>query len=95
MKYSIEFSIYAFETYDAITDQLEARWGSKILSDFEERVVKILATIQDSPFLFKAIDKDEKIRKSVIHANCSVFYEIKQTEVEILFFWDNRQDPIL
>jgi hypothetical protein len=95
MKYGIEFSIYAFETYDAITDQLEARWGSKILSDFEGRVTEILTKIQESPFIFQAIDKDQRIRKGVIHGNCSVFYEIKQTEVEILFFWDNRQEPIL
>ncbi|MES2426316.1 MAG: hypothetical protein V4560_05055 [Bacteroidota bacterium] len=94
MKYSIEFSIYAFETYDSITDQVEARWGYKVLNDFEERVTEILTKIQESPFIFQAIDKDQRVRKSVIHGNCSVFYEIKQTTVEILFFWDNRQDPM-
>ena len=73
MKYNIEFSEYAFETYDAITDQLQARWGFKILNDFEERVIKILETVQDTPFLFQAIDNNEKIRKAVIHRNCSVF----------------------
>jgi hypothetical protein len=95
MKFTVEFSIYAFETYDSIADQVEARWGYKVLSYFEERVAEVLTKIQESPFMFPAIGKDQKIRKSVIHGNCSVFYEVKLAEVEILFFWDNRQDPIL
>jgi plasmid stabilization system protein ParE len=95
MIYNIEFSIYAFETYDSIAGQVEAKWGYKILNDFEQRVVDVLTKIQASPFIFQAIDNNHTIRKSVIHGNCSVFYEIKQTTVEILFFWDNRQDPIL
>src|ERR1700761_244907 len=94
MKYAIEFSVYAFETYDAITYQVENRWGSKILNDFENRVIEVLTTIQISPFIYQAVDRDENIRKCVIHHNCSVFYQIKEAEIEILFFWDNRQDPI-
>ena len=94
MKFTIEFSIYAFETYDSIADQVEARWGHKVLTDFEERVVEILTKIQESPFIFPAIGKNQRIRKSVIHGNCSVFYEIKSAEIEVLFFYDNRQDPI-
>lgn len=94
MKYDIEFSIYAFETYDSITDQVEERWGFKILNDFEKRVVVVLEKIQESPFVFPAIDEGQRIRKCVIHGNCSVFYEVKENQVEILFFLDNRQDPV-
>jgi hypothetical protein len=94
MKFTIEFSIYAFETYDSITEQIELRWGSKILNEFEQRVLKILSAIQQSPLMFPAVNNEENLRKALIHGNCSVYYEVKTTEIEILFFWDNRQDPI-
>ncbi len=95
MKFTIEFSIYAVETYDSIKEQVETRWGEKVLYEFEERATKILTNIQRSPFIFQAVNIDNGIRKGVIHGNCSVFYEVKESEIEILFFWDNRQEPIL
>ena len=44
--------------------------------------------------MFKALSQNENIRKALIHKNCSMFYEIKGHAIMILFFWDNRQDPI-
>jgi hypothetical protein len=94
MKYTLVFSIYAVETYDSIKDQTQSRWGDKVTVAFEERTVKVLAGIQSSPLMYQAVANNENIHKGFIHANCSVFYEVKENNIEILFFWDNRQDPI-
>jgi hypothetical protein len=45
--------------------------------------------------MFKSATENPNIRKGLIHKNCSVFYEVKTDQIEVLFFWDKRQEPIL
>jgi hypothetical protein len=54
----------------------------------------VLAAITESPFIYQAIEIDPEVRKAVIHGNCSLFYRVSGQKIVILFFWDNRQDPI-
>ena len=95
MIYTIVFSSTAIESFDAIKSQIEERFGSKTVSEFEERILKVLEVISLSPEVFQSIKQSSNVRKGFIHKNCSMFYEVKATQVEILFFWDNRQEPIL
>jgi plasmid stabilization system protein ParE len=92
---TLKFSRQAKETYAAIQSQLYNRWGQTVLEKFELRTVKTLDSILQSPLMFKSVADNPNIRKGLIHKNCSVFYEVKPTEIEVLFFWDNRQDPII
>ncbi|WP_205748185.1 hypothetical protein [Dyadobacter luticola] len=45
--------------------------------------------------IFKAIEERSTVRKGFINKNCSFFYEVSGSEVNILYFWDNRQEPLL
>jgi plasmid stabilization system protein ParE len=94
VSYTLTFSRQAKETYAAIQSQLYNRWGQTVLEKFERKTVKALDSILQSPLMFKSVMDSPNIRKGLIHKNCSVFYEVKTTEIEVLFFWDNRQDPI-
>ena len=62
--------------------------------EFEKRTRQVLNVIETSPFIFQSISLNNNIRRGFIHRNCSMFYEIKETEIDILFFWDNRQEPV-
>jgi plasmid stabilization system protein ParE len=93
--YELVFAGAAKKTYAAIQTQIQNRWGDRSLKKFETKTVKTLATISQSPFIFKSVTENQNIRKGLIHKNCSVFYEVKERHIEILFFWDNRQEPIL
>ena len=95
MIYTIVFSSTAIETFDAIKFQIEERFGNKTVAEFEERTLKVLKTISLSPEIFQSLNQAPYIRKGFIHKNCTMFYEVKATQIEILFFWDNRQEPIL
>jgi plasmid stabilization system protein ParE len=95
MIYTIVFSSTAIESFDAIKSQIEERFGNKTVLEFEERILKVLEVISSSPEVFQRIQQSPNIRKGFIHKNCSMFYEVKATQIEILFFWDNRQEPIL
>ncbi|RYU90630.1 type II toxin-antitoxin system RelE/ParE family toxin [Mucilaginibacter terrigena] len=95
MVYTLKYSPVALETFDEISRQLADRWGDKYVADFKQRTVKLIETIKVSPFIYQAMESNLNMRKGFIHKNCSVFYEVGENTVEILFFWDNRQDPII
>ena len=92
--YNIVFSITAIETFESIKEQIDNRWGEKYVLDFEIRTLKVLDLISNSPLVYKGLKVNQNIRKGFIHRNCSMFYEIRNQHIEVLFFWDNRQDPI-
>ena len=94
MIYELVISEAATETFQDIRIQVENRWGTKYADQFEERIARVLEIISSAPYAFKSTTFDLNIRKAFIHRNCSMFYEIDGTIVTILFFWDNRQDPI-
>ena len=94
MKYAIIFSSEAIDTFESIKEQISERWGNKTMVEFEKRTRQVLNVIETSPFIFQSISLNNNIRRGFIHRNCSMFYEIKETEIDILFFWDNRQEPV-
>jgi len=95
MTYTIVFSLHAIDSFDSIKSQIHQKWGDKEVIKFEKRTLNILDIISKSPLVFQAIRQSPNIRKGFIHKNCSMFYEVKRGQVEILFFWDNRQEPVL
>jgi plasmid stabilization system protein ParE len=94
MIFSVIYSERAIETFDAISEQINQRWGLKPVLEFEYRTLKVIAAIKESPFIFQATESSPNVRKAFIHKNCAMFYEIKSDRIEVLFFWDNRQEPI-
>jgi plasmid stabilization system protein ParE len=95
MQYNVIFSDRADDTFNSIGQQLEERFGERELNEFRRRVYEVVVNISKFPYIFKAVGYEENLRKAFIHRNCSMFYDVGETSIEILFFWDNRQDPIL
>ncbi len=95
MNYDVSFTRKANSTFISVRDQLLNKWGQRTLAKFEQRTVKVLKTLSHSPFSYQAIEDNPNVRKAYIHKNCSLYYKVRDEKVAILFFWDNRQDPIL
>jgi len=95
MNLSVRFSIRAGETYDAVIAQLNARWGEKFVNRFEQKVARAIGLISTSPTLYPLADFGIEVRRCVLHKNCSMFYRVHQAHITVLYFWDNRQDPII
>jgi hypothetical protein len=94
MSLPVIISETAYVTFESICAQINERLGAKALSDFKKNTIKTLELIGHSPFLFKETEFDPNIRQGLIKKLSSVFYEIKPDRIEVLFFWDNRQEPI-
>lgn len=91
---SVVLSQTAVDTFEAIRNQILNRLGEKAAADFDKNTLKVIRSISRSPFAYKCIETNHTVRRALIKGLSSVFYEIKKDEIEILFFWNNRQEPL-
>ncbi len=94
MNFEIRFTPEAEETFDNLVIQLRQRWGDNFVIKFEARVLKSLRAIADTPYIYPVADENTGVRKCILHKNCSMIYKTKDRIIEIICFWDNRQDPL-
>jgi len=94
MPLDVIFSDRAHDTFDSIGEQIRIRWGEQGVNEFRKRTYKLIAVISRSPFMSPPVNGIENTRKAFVHKNCSMFYFVGDNYIEILFFWDNRQEPI-
>jgi len=90
----IDLSERAVESFDAICAQINERFGEKYERRFEKNTIKTLELISQNPYLYQASKFDPTIRRALIDKISSVFYEVRQDRIKVLFFWDNRQEPM-
>lgn len=94
MSLPIDLSEHAVETFDAICAQINERFGEKYEQRFEKKTINVLELISQNPYLYQAAKFDPDIRRALIDKISSVFYEVRQDRIKVLFFWDNRQKPM-
>ncbi|WP_285008195.1 type II toxin-antitoxin system RelE/ParE family toxin [Pedobacter faecalis] len=90
----IEVSETAIATFGDIQEQIRGRLGNKAAKDFEKNMIRTFETLSNSPYMFKETAGDPNIRKGLIKKASSFFYKVTEHQIEILFFWDNRQEPV-
>jgi plasmid stabilization system protein ParE len=78
-------------SYFNILDYLQTKWGTNEIKNFVEKTNFVLHQIDKNPKMFKQ-SKSKNIRIGLISKQTSLFYRIKKSEIELLTFWDNRQD---
>ena len=94
MSLAIIFTDDAIDILISIVNFIEAGWGVKHGEKILTRTYKILDLISKDPYMYKASSIKEDIRIGIISRQTSFFYKIQENEIIILFFWDNRQQPI-
>lgn len=95
MSFELRFLPEAEDTFDELVAQLHERWGERFVAKFEAKVLRALTTISESPFIYPVVEENTGIRKCILHKNCSMIYHVKDDVVEIICFWDNRQNPLI
>ena len=94
MNLTVAWTDEAQETFELTVNQIENKWGINSAEKFVRNTHKIINTITTQPYLFKA-SYTQNIRKAFITEQTSMFYEVHSSYIAILFFLDNRQEPIL
>lgn len=82
----------ATETFDRIVVLIENKWGQSSAAKFIKNVYRNIALVSTQPYLYKV--GFSGARQSVITHQTSMFYEVTDERIIILFFYDTRQDPL-
>ena len=83
----------AEDTYEQNIAYLQDEWDDFVISTFIENTDEAIAYIVDNPALYPFYDKKNKIRRCVIVKQISLYYKITETNIELLLFWNNYQNP--
>ena len=89
--YSIIWSPSAIESYYAILEYLDEKWTQKEILAFVKRTEQVLSHIYNNPSLYP-YSQDSDTHKSVLVTQVTLFYRVKDNVIELLIFWDSRQD---
>jgi plasmid stabilization system protein ParE len=82
------------ETLSAVYDFIHIKFGLKSADQFVLKAERIVGLIAEHPLMFKASIIDDSVRIGLISKQTSLFYRVTDTSIHLLFFWDNRQEPI-
>ncbi|QKJ30159.1 hypothetical protein HQ865_10430 [Mucilaginibacter mali] len=94
MSFEIFISDDATEGLLSTANYIKNTWGEAALKKFKKRVDQILKNISRDPYIFQASDFSDSVRRGLITPQCSIYYQIHEEYIQVLFFWDNRQEPI-
>jgi plasmid stabilization system protein ParE len=94
MKRKIIWSLAAKEDFALILEYIEASFGTNSALKMLDKTEATLEKIENFPNSFPVSELRPDINKAVISKQTSLIYRITDTEIHLLHFWDNRQDPI-
>ncbi len=83
----------AIESYNKITDYLTENWGDQVTSSFVEKTQKTLDILSSNLVKFR-FTKIESVYEVPITKHNLLIYRISETQIELLVFYDTRQNPI-
>lgn len=95
MAYKVIWSPEAFETFDSIIDYIRKSFTDREVAKFVNAVNRRLLLLQRIPQSFRATARTSKRRRTVLHKRTILYYKIRERkkEVELLYFFDTRQNP--
>jgi len=94
MAYDIVWSLEARNTYIGVLESINSQWSFSEVKSFETHVNQVLELVRQFPEIYEYSDQSNAHR-CVLSKQVSLFYRIeKEAEtIELISFFDNRQDP--
>jgi plasmid stabilization system protein ParE len=93
MKLEVRWSPNSEITFDNVYQFILEQWGFELAEKLRLHLLNTLKQISEHPFLFQE-SPIQNVRKAVISKHTSLFYEVFDDHILLVFFWDNRQQPI-
>ena len=92
MGYKIVWLPKAEENFAEIIEWLQLNWTDKEMSKFIKRTNKVLELISTNPEIYRKSEK-ANIHQAIITKHNLLLYKINGSQVELLTFFDTKQDP--
>ncbi|RYY06681.1 MAG: type II toxin-antitoxin system RelE/ParE family toxin [Sphingobacteriaceae bacterium] len=83
----------AKETLKSVYGFIDINFGHPSAEKFLLKVDRTVKLISQNPLMFKSSSIDENVRVGLISKQTSLFYRFTDSSIQLLFFWDNRQEP--
>ena len=90
--YTVIWSPTARLSYYKVIEYLIEKWTFNELEAFIDRTEEVITHICNNPLLYPYSVKGNA-HKCVVVKQISLFYIVRDDIIELLVFWDNRQDP--
>jgi len=94
MSLEVIFTPKAKDSFLSIILLIRSNWGDRSAERLVDKTYRTLNAISRHPYLFKAYQEND-VRIGLITRQTSVVYRVLHDRIEVLFFWDNRQEPII
>ncbi len=94
MGLKLVFTDEATEMLVSISLFIEQKWSLKHAKNFLNKCFNTFDKVGKQPYMFKASLHSQNIRVGNISKQCAFYYQVTDTEIIVLFMWDNRQNPI-
>lgn len=93
MALRIHWTKRAEKTFDKVVVYLSKEWSEKEVQNFVRKTHNIIGHLSEKPRMFPA-SKKINVHTALITKQNSLLYKIIGNEqIDLLFFWDNRQNP--
>lgn len=94
MKLPLVWSPTAREEYAEILQFLDVEYGTNAALKMLDKVESVVEHITAFPRAYPLSPLRPDIRKTVVTPQTSLLYRVTDTQIQLLHFWDNRQNPV-
>ncbi|WP_264532035.1 type II toxin-antitoxin system RelE/ParE family toxin [Flavobacterium sp. N502540] len=89
----IIISDLAQSAIENLLEYLEVKWSERIRKKFAIKLYQTVKILQVNPEAFPKSEHNKKVHKCVITKQSTLFYKFNNKRIEIIAFFDTRQDP--
>jgi plasmid stabilization system protein ParE len=93
MALKIVWTKRAERKFDSLLEYLLEEWGEQVTKNFAQKVYSFLDLLSEFPGLGTIENEEKGIRGFTIVKQVNLFYTVKENQIILLNFFDNRQNP--
>ncbi len=82
----------AIKNLQSIMDYLDSQWTQREIDNFKKKLAKQIELIETNPRLFPVSEYNPRLRKAVLSKQTTIFYEIADRMIYLVYLFNNRQD---
>lgn len=92
MDYKIVWTKEAINNLEEILNYLIERWSQKEVDNFKRKLSNQIGLIGVFPKMFPQSINNPKLRKAVLSKQTSIFYQIKNNTIYLVYIFVNSKD---
>ena len=91
--YKILWTDFALKELENTIEYLEENWTEKELQNLALNIEETLKLISQNPELFQGSEIKKDLRRAIILSHNTMYFRVKNNQIEIISFFSNRQNP--